>query len=363
MAGSAAAQTAEPGVSATEILLGQSAVLSGPIAEAVLTAQAAIRMVFDDTNAQGGVAERRLRLIALDDGLQADKALANYQALLRQHKVFACVCGTGAAPTLAAASVLRDSGVPLIGASGVTDSVRDKTQGVAYYTRASWSRESEALVQHLTTIGMTSLALAHLATPGGQEVKGQIEALLAKQMLPLHASVAVSPDGSGAAEAGQALAARQPQAVIMFMSGAPAAVLMKAAWAQGASPTFYGMSILSGEVTARLLGAQSRGLAISQVTPYPWDGANPDAIHFRRLAEQSKVPISYHSYEGYLVGRVVVEALKRVGRDLTRARLHAALRGLKLRIAGMDIDFSDNQHTGSRFVELVQVKQDGRYVR
>ena len=184
VAGSSPAQAAEPGVSGNEILLGQSAVLSGPLGEAGSTVQAGARVVFDDTNAQGGVAERQLRLVALDDGLQADRAQANYQALLHQHKVFACVCEMGAAPTLAAAPILRDSGALLIGASAVTDSVRDKTQGVAYYTRASWLREAEALMQHLTTLGMTRLAVAHLATPGGQEVKGQIEALLAKQNLP-----------------------------------------------------------------------------------------------------------------------------------------------------------------------------------
>ncbi|MGR4868256.1 ABC transporter substrate-binding protein [Variovorax sp. LARHSF232] len=358
-----AAQAAEPGVSSSEVLLGQSAMLSGPLGEAALTVQAGARLVFDDINAQGGVAERQLRLIALDDGLQADRAQANYQALLHQHKVFACVCGTGAAPTLAAAPLLRESGAPLIGASAVTDSVRDKTQGVAYYTRASWLREAEALVQHLTTLGMTRLAVAHLATPGGQEVKNLIEALLAKQNLLLHASAAVMPDGSGATEAGQALAIKQPQAVIQFMDGGSAAALMRAAWAKGGSPSFYGMSVLSGEVAARLLGAQARGLAISQVTPYPWDGANPDAIHYRRLAELAKVPISYHSYEGYVAGRVVVESLKRIGRELTRARLHAALRSMSMRVAGMDIDFSGNQHTGSRFVELVQVRPDGRFVR
>ena len=138
---------------------------------------------------------------------------------------------------------------------------------------------------------------------------------------------------------------------------------MKAAWAKGASAAFYGMSVLSGEVAARPLDAQARGLAISQVTPYPWDAANADAIHYRRLAERSKVPISYHSYEGYVAGRVVVEALRRSGRDLTRARLQAALRSLKIQVAGADIDVGGNQHTGSRFVELVQVKSGGRFVR
>ena len=36
---------------------------------------------------------------------------------------------------------------------------------------------------------------------------------------------------------------------------------------------------------------------------------------------------------------------------------------LRLRIAGVDIDFSSGQHTGSRFVELVHVRKDGTFVR
>ncbi len=34
-----------------------------------------------------------------------------------------------------------------------------------------------------------------------------------------------------------------------------------------------------------------------------------------------------------------------------------------MRLAGMEIDFPKGQHTGSRFVELVQVTRDGRFVR
>jgi len=59
----------------------------------------------------------------------------------------------------------------------------------------------------------------------------------------------------------------------------------------------------------------------------------------------------------------MIEALKRTGRDLTRARLHATLRALKLRLAGMDIDFSTGGTTGSRFIEMVRVTPEGRFVR
>jgi len=73
--------------------------------------------------------------------------------------------------------------------------------------------------------------------------------------------------------------------------------------------------------------------------------------------------VGYYSFEGYVSALVMLDALKRCGKDLSRARLHAALRGTRLRIAGMEVDFTTGQHTGSRFVELVQVTLHGRFVR
>jgi branched-chain amino acid transport system substrate-binding protein len=139
--------------------------------------------------------------------------------------------------------------------------------------------------------------------------------------------------------------------------------LMKATWALGSNPMFYGMSIVPGELTAKIIGARARGLAISQVVPYPWAEVDPVARDFRRLAEAAKVTVGYYSYEGYLSALLMIEALRRTGRDLTRPKLHASLRSLKFRLANMDVDFATGNSTGSRFVELVQVTAEGRFVR
>jgi branched-chain amino acid transport system substrate-binding protein len=353
----------EPGVNASEIVLGQTAVLSGPLSPGAIAGQGGVRLALEEANAKGGVNGRKLRLVSLDDGFDPARAAANIQALLQEHQAFACVQTVGAASTLAAMPLLREQNVPLIAPIAVVDSAREKTEGVAYYTRASQARESDALVGHFGILGLKKVAMAHLATPGGQEVLGQVKAAAQKHGLQMVGSVAVAPDGSNAVEGGKSLADMNAQAVIMFLSGAPAAALMKAVWDKGVAPGFYGMSILAGDVTARLLGEQSRGLAVSQVTPYPWDAANADANVYRKLCEKPQVPVGYHSYEGYIAGRVAVEALRQAGRELSRERLHAVLRKLKMRVGGMDIDFSTGRSTGSQFVELVRVRQDGKYVR
>lgn len=357
------AQAAETGSAAGDIAIGQSAVLSGPLSPAAIVLQSGVRLAFDEVNAQGGIGGRRLRLIALDDAFDASRAQANYQTLVDKENVLACICGVGAIATLAGLPVLRDAGVPLVGATAVVDSVRNKSEGVAYYTRATQLREAEALVQHVGTLGQQQIAVAHLGTPGGQEVLAQIKAVGEKFKVQVVGSAAIAPDASNLAEAARTIAQLQAKALIMFLTAAPAAALMKAVAAAGSLPSCYGMSILAGDVAAKLIGNPYRGLAISEVTPYPWDGANTDAIQYRRAAEQAKVPVGYHSYEGYISARVLIQAIRQAGRDLSRARLHASLARLRMRFAGMDIDFNGDRTTGTRFVELVRAREDGRYVR
>jgi branched-chain amino acid transport system substrate-binding protein len=229
--------------------------------------------------------------------------------------------------------------------------------------RASTGREAQVLVQHLTTIGVTQIAVAHLDNPGGQEALALVEQALAAMKLKPRAAAAVKGDASNAAEAAKTLAAAQPQAIVMYLGGPLAGELMKACWALGSSPMFYGMSIVPGGLTAQVAGQRARGLAISQVVPYPWGEVDPVARGYRRLAEAAKVPVGYYTWEGYLNALVLLEALKRTGRDLTRAKLHATMRAFRLRLAGMDIDFTGGGPTGSRFVELVQVTEGGRFVR
>ena len=349
--------------SSNEIVLGNSGVLGGPLGAPVKTMLAGAGLAFGAVNAQGGVAGRRVRLVSLDDELKPDKAVANYQQLLSEHRALAFFGCVGSGTTAAASQVLKDSGAPLVGGYAVADSARDKTRGAAYYVRATTGREAEVLIQQLTTIGISRIAVAHLDNPGGAEALRLVEtALAAHQLKPVGAGP-MKGDASNAAELAATLNAGNPQAIVMYLGGTLGGELMKATWSLGSRPSFYGMSLVPGDVIAKVVGERTRGLAISQVMPYPWNQADTTVKEYRRLADAAKVTVGYYSFEGYLNALVMIDALKRVGADLTRARLHAALRSTWLRLSSMDVDFTGGQHTGSRFVELVQVTREGRFVR
>jgi ABC-type branched-subunit amino acid transport system substrate-binding protein len=353
----------EAGVSATEALLGQSAVISGPLGGPIKALNAGAQLAFDVVNATGGVHGRKIRMITLDDELAPPKAVANYKQLLEEQGVVAMFNCVGSGTTAAAAKLLLDYGCASVGGFAVADSAREKAGNHAFFVRASTGREAEVLVRQLSTIGITRIAVAYLDNPGGAEALALVTRAMATLQSKPVAAGAVKGDGSNAAQVGRDLAAQQPQAVIMYLSGRQPADLMPAMRAAGSSPMFYGMSIVSGEVVAKVLGEQARGLAIAQVVPYPWGQVDPDLQAYQRALQQAKAEPGYYTAEGWLNAQVMIEGLRRTGRELTRSRLLAAMRSLKMRLAGIDLDFSGGGIAASRFVELVQVRFDGKFVR
>jgi branched-chain amino acid transport system substrate-binding protein len=338
--------------SRVELVLGQTAILSGPLGEQVRQFNDGARLVFDQVNAAGGVMGRRLKFVSIDDQLQPDKAVAAARELLRQKAValFGCV---GTPTTSALEPLLRESGVPAIGGYAVGDAVRRKCRGAAYFVRAGYGREAQALAQHVATVGLRRIAVAHLANAGGEEALKQLQEAFGTHEIELTVSTAVTTDGINFSEPAKKIGAMKPDAVVMFLGGPLAAGLMEAIGGLGLRPTFYGMSIVSGDQVAAKLGARARGLVLSETMPYPWHPSEPAALDFRRLAQAAKVAVGYVSFEGYLTARVMVEALYRCSTVMTN---------LRWRHASLDLDFTQDG-TGSRYVDLVQLDERGRYLR
>ena len=95
--------------------------------------------------------------------------------------------------------------------------------------------------------------------------------------------------------------------------------------------------IIAGMVLcfAKALGESSRGLAIAQVMPFPWSQVDVDVAQYQKALAAAKQEPSYYSLEGWINAQVMIEAIKRTGRDLTRGKLLAAMRSLRMRIAGL----------------------------
>jgi len=354
---------ASDGVSAREIVIGNSSKLSGPLSDVVKAYLAGAGLALDSANARGGIGGRTVRLVSLDDELVAEMAVANYKHLLAEG-VFCFFGGAGTPTLLAAAPTLRDSGALMIGGYSVADSAREAARGNAFFVRATTRREVEAIIEHLTTVGITRIGAALLDNAGGVTVRKQLDEVLARHRMKLETVVTVKTDGSDIPAAARTLVTGRPQVVVMLLPGVLPGQLMKECFDLGGRMRFFGMSIVPGEAVAKVLGDQVRGnLTIAQVVPHPWSETEEFTKGYRKRAAGANLAPSYVGMEGYVAGHVLLEALRRCGNELTRPRLNAVARSLQLRLAGMHIDFASDSLNGSRYIDLVSVKADGSFLR
>ena len=108
--GSARAENA-PGVTDTEIKIGQTMPYSGP-ASAYGVIGRTEAAYFKKINKQGGINGRKINLISLDDGYSPPKTVEQVRRLVEQEQVAFLFSTLGTAPNAAIRQYLNDNKVP-----------------------------------------------------------------------------------------------------------------------------------------------------------------------------------------------------------------------------------------------------------
>jgi ABC-type branched-subunit amino acid transport system substrate-binding protein len=80
----------------------------------------------------------------------------------------------------------------------------------------------------------------------------------------------------------------------------------------------------------------------------------------KMVAANPAVKPSHASLQGYLSARVLVEAMRKAGKNLSREKLGATLESMKLDFGGFNIEFKPDNHHGSKFIEMSIIGKSGR---
>jgi branched-chain amino acid transport system substrate-binding protein len=115
---------ATPGVTATEIKIGQSMPYSGP-ASAFGVIGKGEAAYFKMINEKGGINGRKLTLISLDDGYSPPKAVENVRKLVESEDVAFVLNNLGTANNIAVQKYLNDRGVPQLFVASAADKWAD----------------------------------------------------------------------------------------------------------------------------------------------------------------------------------------------------------------------------------------------
>lgn len=359
-----AQSAASPGVSDTEILLGQSCQLSGPLEGITREVRQGASLCFDHINAQGGVRGRKIRVLALDDAYDPKKAEANTRHFINEAKVLALFQYAGTPPALAGMALAEQTGVPLIAPFTGAEELRKPELRYVFNIKAGYATELHAMLRHLASVGLRSVAAVYLDNPFGLGGLAALQASARELNVQLLATAPLQVNGSNLAQAVAHVGQHHPKAVIVISAGKPSVDFIAAYQTTGRPTLFYVLSVISNVQLAQGLGERARGVVVSQVVPPPWSAGLELTREFQRLAKaQGLQEFTFSQMEGFLSAKFLVEALQRAGPQPTRASLIHAMEGMQLSLGGYPIRLSARQHSSGRFVDLLMLSKDGSFAR
>ncbi|EXI89877.1 MAG: leucine ABC transporter subunit substrate-binding protein LivK [Candidatus Accumulibacter sp. BA-94] len=359
----------EVGVTDKSILIGMTAPFSGPSGPYGLDMKMVINAYFRQLNEAGGVHGRRLDLRSLDDGYETERTVANTRALIAQEQVFALLGFYGSSPTTAAMNeVFGVAKVPLVGTISGADSLRQSPRDhpnnrYMFNVRASYANETEAIVNQLASLGFKSIAVFYQNDGFGKSgLEGVLAALRKHNQVP-SAVATVERNSADVGGAVQTIAKANPQAVIMVTLYKASAAFVREMRKAKQNPQFMTLSPVGADLLVEELGNEARGIGISQVMPYPWNDTLPMVREYQKLLGKQAKP-SYYGIEAYAMAKVLVEALRKAGKEPTREKLVAALESMQNHdLGGYRVSYSPTDRTGSRFVDLTVIGSGGRVLR
>lgn len=356
---------AAEGISDSEVVFVQIAAMNGSAASLGQGMSQGVRAAFDEVNRAGGVEGRKLRLDTIDDGYDPSQSIAALRRVIHANDRLALIGATGT-PTLAALQpAATQAGLPVIGPFTGAAFLRNAALGNVFNLRASYAAEAEEWAHVLVDQrGLKRIAIFYQDDSFGRAGRSGLVQALHKRGLALAAEGTYMRNTTAVKSALIDIRRAHPDAIVFVAAPKALARFVTTAQSLDFQPQMISISFGADSI-AQELGQKGTGLLMTQVVPFPGDESLPVVAQYRAAltALDPAVKPSFINLEGYLVGRLAIEALRQTGRDLTRARYLATLRSMtEVELGGLKLTFSGSDNQGLDQVFLTRIDEAGRVV-
>ncbi len=355
---------AEDGVFPDKIVFGQVAALEGPAQALGQGMRAGILAAFGEVNRAGGIGGRKLELNSLDDGYEPEKTIEATKKLINEEKIFALVGAVGTPTSKAGQPIATEAKVPFIGPFTGAEFLRAPYNRYVVNIRGSYYQETEAWIEHLTKdLGVSKIAILYQDDAFGLAGLEGVKIALAKRNMSLVASGTFKRNTIAVKSALLDIMKGNPQAVVTVGPYKPIAEFVKVARQQKFDPIFVAISFVGSNALARELGNDGAGVVVSQVVPFPWDASIPVVAAYQaamRASDAGSKP-EFVSLEGYLVGRLIVETLKRTPGEPTREAFLDVIAKGGFDFGGVKLNYAANKNQGMDEVFFTILQSDGTF--
>ncbi len=357
-----------PGVTDTEVLIGNVQDLSGPLKELGAIIPSGSNMYFQYINDQGGVHGRSIKMLIEDHQYNPQKAVAATKKLVEKDQVFCLFQILGTSPCEAIRPILSETGTPLIAPatnSGTMSDLSREAGDLIFHTDTGYDRQGEILVDYILNQNSDAkIGIVYQDDDYGENVLVGI----ARAEEEHEITVQKESYQRGAIDfKGQTMNLLKGGCTDVIIAGIvrEPVTVMKTAEAMNYKPNFFGTGPTVDARVGKLAGSAGEGFTATYWANM-WNSDAPGPILYRELCEKYDIPEPYiglYHYYGFATAQLLVEGLERAGRNPTRKSLVRGLETFKNWDVGSfpPITYNRNDHAGVDKVQLVQM-QNGEQV-
>ena len=356
-----------PGVTEKTVTIGSCSALEGPSHSLGTETVTGASAYFSLINEEGGVNGRKLKLISYDDSYDPAKAQPCFDHLLGDN-VFAMGFFVGTPTAVKYVPLAENNKIPLIGLFTGAQILYAPLRHWIVNVRASYYDETREQIEGVwDKLGYRKVGVIYPEDAFGTAVLGGVtEALKSRGAQP----VAVGSYERQTANVGGAIntvQAASPQVVVIVGPPNTVAPILKQSHAKNWRPLFLTVSFVGTDELVLQAGDDAEGMVITQVVP-PYYLTDLKGVAMYRRALSKYAPSArpnFVSLEGFVDAMVIVEGLKRAGKELTRDGLIRGIESIHEEDLGLGpqlkLNYSAKSHKGFDHV-IPTVVRGGRAV-
>jgi branched-chain amino acid transport system substrate-binding protein len=351
---------AETGVTKDAIKIGMFAPMTGTSAifgRYTIGVQAYYKMI----NAQGGVNGRKIEVVLEDDACNPATAVAATKRLVSQEGVFAVHGGVCTAAVMAVKKELLRENIPFMNLGAAGASLVDPIAPNLFSPLPNTTVVAQTLVNFAMSRPNTK-RLAIISHPddwGKSQLDPAIQLLKEKYKIEFVENVTMERGATDITPQILKLRTSKPDVVLSFLYPTETAIFVRSAHKYGLDAPLLGCFGAPYEDTVRRVDEPeaTKNLYIFHALGGSSDG--PEMSKWVEMIKKYGTPdgtIGDYDLSGIGGAQVMVEALKKVGPDVTREKFIDALNSLKNFDTGVlsaPISFSADDHAGVKSGEMM----------
>lgn len=359
-----------PGLTEDTIRVGTILPTKGPQAALGEALRALLTAYFDELNAQGGIYRRKIELKVGKVGDTSAATLANARQLLAGQAVFAVVAPFMAGSDQEMAALLEHEEVPTVGPLTLFPQAGAGETRFGFYLFSGIKEQARTLLDYTAQTLAPRNPRAAIVYPANEPMRETAKALEAQgqshQWRP-PVEIEYPPGHFDAVGTVRALSDNGTDVVFFLAPGNELQALLDAAESTPWRPYVLLPGSSSPQREIPEIGAGFVGKVLLALPSLPSDLSPEGIAAFETLRATYRLSARHLTAQvsAYCAAAILVQGLKLAGRDLSRAKLIAALEGLRDYDTGLTprISYGPNRRIGAPGAYVVAIDPGGKRLK